>query len=91
MDALDAIAAQGRQAAKLVRPISDCPAKLDEHERRAWLAGWRHGHEWLLANRAAYEAGVRAYGHGAPARRVSVEYRAGPIADRRRRRARSSG
>jgi len=53
VDPLDAIAADGRQAGKLGRPISDCAAKLDEHERRAWRAGWRHGHEWLLDNRAA--------------------------------------
>jgi hypothetical protein len=39
MDALTAIAAEGRQAGKLARPISDCPAKLDEHERRAWRGG----------------------------------------------------
>lgn len=62
MDALDAIAAEGRQAGRLARPISACPAKLDEDERRAWRAGWLHGHEWLFANRAAYAAGVRAYG-----------------------------
>jgi ribosome modulation factor len=68
MDALDALAAEGRQAGKLARAISDCPAKLDDDERRAWRAGWRHGHEWLVANRRVYEAGVRAYGRGAPRR-----------------------
>jgi hypothetical protein len=52
VDALDAIADEGRQAGKLARPISDCSAKLDADERRAWRAGWRHGHEWLLANRS---------------------------------------
>jgi hypothetical protein len=68
MDALDAIAAEGRQAGKLARPISDCPARLGDDERRAWRAGWRHRHEWLLANRAVYEASVRAYGGSAPLR-----------------------
>jgi hypothetical protein len=68
VDALDALAEEGRQVGRLGRPISDCPAKLDEHHRRAWRAGWRHGHEWLLANRRVYEAGVRAYGRGAPRR-----------------------
>jgi hypothetical protein len=65
MDAFDGIAAEGRQAAWLGRPISDAPAGLDEDERRAWRAGWLHGADLRDRNRAVYEAGVRAYGRGA--------------------------
>ena len=68
VDALDAIAADGRRTAWLGRPLSDCPAALDDDERRAWRAGWRHGADQLKRNRAIYEAGVRAYGRGVPRR-----------------------
>ena len=56
MSALDAIAAEGRAAGALGRPISDCPAKLDDDARRAWRAGWRCGHDWLAEDHRVYEA-----------------------------------
>ena len=65
----DEQAAEGRQAGRLGRLISDCPARLGEELRRAWRAGWRLGHDEHVANREAWEAGVRAYGGSAPRRR----------------------
>ena len=68
MDRFDRIAAEGASAAWLQRPISDCPAQLDPDARRTWRAGWPHGHDEVTANRAVYEAGIQAYGRGAPRR-----------------------
>jgi ribosome modulation factor len=62
MDACDRAAAEGRQAGRLGRPISDLPHDLGETGRRAWRAGWRLGHEEAQAWHAVWEAGVRAYG-----------------------------
>lgn len=39
---------------------------LGETERRAWRAGWRLGHEEAQNWHAEWEAGVLAYGRGAP-------------------------
>lgn len=64
----DELAAEGRQAGRLGRPLSDCPGQLTDELRRAWRAGWRLGHEERAANRAIVEAGIRAYGRGAPRR-----------------------
>jgi hypothetical protein len=64
--AADEQAADGRRAGQLGRPLSDCPAQLAGELRRAWRAGWRLGHEGHAANRAAWEAGVLAYGGSAP-------------------------
>ena len=61
-------AAEGRQAGRLGRPISDLPHNLGETERRAWRAGWRLGHEEAQSWHAQWEAGVLAYGRGAPRR-----------------------
>ena len=69
MDPGDRAAAEGRQARRLGRPVSDLPHNLGEIERRAWRAGWLLGHEEHAANRAIWEAAVRAYGRGAPRRR----------------------
>ena len=65
MDRLDRIAAKGAAAAWMQRALSDCPAQLDSDARRAWRAGWRHGHDEATANREVYEAGIQAYGRGA--------------------------
>jgi hypothetical protein len=64
----DQQATEGRKAARLGRPLSDCPAKLAGELRRAWRAGWHLGHEEMAANRAVYEAEVRAFGGGAAGR-----------------------
>ena len=67
MDALDAIAAEGRRAGRLARPISGFQGEA--RRRQGGLTqGWLHGHDWLLDSRAVHEAGVRAYGRGAPRR-----------------------
>ena len=68
MELGDRAAAEGRQAGRLGRPVSDLPHNLGETERRAWRAGWRLGHEEAQAWRAQWDAGVRAYGRGAPSR-----------------------
>lgn len=68
MDPGDRAAADGRQAGRLDRPISDLHHNLGETERRAWRAGWRLGQEEAQAWHAEWEAGVRAYGRGAPRR-----------------------
>ncbi|HEX6668778.1 MAG TPA: hypothetical protein VF061_04435 [Gemmatimonadales bacterium] len=59
-------AAEGREAVRLGRPVSDLPHNLDETEGRAWRAGWLLGHEEAQAWRAEWEAGVLPYGRGAP-------------------------
>ena len=61
-------AAEGRRAGRLGRPISDLAHNLGEAERRAWRAGWRLGREEAQARRVEWEAGVLAYGRGAPRR-----------------------
>ena len=68
MDPGDRAAAEGRQAGRLGRPVSDLPHNFGETERRAWRAGWRLGHEEAEAWHAESEAGVVAYGRGAPRR-----------------------
>jgi ribosome modulation factor len=67
--AADEQAAEGRQAGRLGRPLSDCPAQVGGELRRAWRAGWRLGREEYVANCATWEAGLRAYGGSAPRRR----------------------
>jgi hypothetical protein len=68
MDPGDRAAADGRQAGRLGRPVSDLPHGLGETERRAWRAGWLLGNEEAQTWRAEWEAGVLAYGRGAPRR-----------------------
>ena len=68
MDPGDRAAAEGRQAGRLGRPVSDLPHGLGETERRAWRAGWHLGNDEVRAWRADWEADVRAYGRGAPRR-----------------------
>ena len=56
------------EAGRLGRPVSDLPRHLGETERRAWRAGWLLGQEEARAWHAQWEAGVLAYGLGAPRR-----------------------
>ena len=57
VDLGDRAAAEGRQAGRLGRPVSDLPRNLRETERRAWRAGWLLGHEEAQAWRTEWEAG----------------------------------